>query len=351
MQYEVDYIPVGEGEKSGDAICIRYGNLQGPRSEQVVMVIDGGDKKSGAKIVEHIRTVYNTETVDHVVLTHPDSDHASGLCTVLEELEVVNLLMHLPWEHAAYIKEAFKDTRWTDHGISKKVEKALKHASELHNIAIQKGVKIVEPFEGVHTPDGVFKVLGPSEEFYQEMLLNFRSTPQPKIANLIEKALSKAKEVLEKIEDSFHIDLLNDDNDTTSPENNSSTVCFFNINGRKLLFTGDVGKTGLTNALDYLEGQDENLVGLSLFDVPHHGSKRNLSSTLLKRLPKGGIACVSATGVGVKHPSRRVTNALLKHGYIVNVTRQSQILYHYQGNMRGWNGIVTQEQFHEHFEE
>ena len=53
MAYEVDYIPVGDGEKSGDAFVLRFGNLSGPRNEQSIVVIDGGFKESGELLVEH----------------------------------------------------------------------------------------------------------------------------------------------------------------------------------------------------------------------------------------------------------------------------------------------------------
>ncbi|PTB91385.1 MBL fold hydrolase, partial [Marinobacter sp. Z-F4-2] len=54
MGYEVDVLGVGEKSTSGDAIAIRYGNLHGSREEQTVVVIDGGYKGDGAKLVEHI---------------------------------------------------------------------------------------------------------------------------------------------------------------------------------------------------------------------------------------------------------------------------------------------------------
>ena len=47
MGYEVDIIGVGQESKSGDAIAIRWGNLYGQRSEQKVMVSDGGFKVCG----------------------------------------------------------------------------------------------------------------------------------------------------------------------------------------------------------------------------------------------------------------------------------------------------------------
>ena len=55
MGFEIDFLPVGEGEKSGDAIALRYGNLSGTRSEQTVLVVDGGTLDSGAALVDHVK--------------------------------------------------------------------------------------------------------------------------------------------------------------------------------------------------------------------------------------------------------------------------------------------------------
>ena len=52
MGYEVDFIGVGEQSKSGDAIALRWGNLAGDRSEQRVVIIDGGFKESGTSVVD-----------------------------------------------------------------------------------------------------------------------------------------------------------------------------------------------------------------------------------------------------------------------------------------------------------
>ena len=37
MGFEIDFLPVGEGQKSGDAVAVRHGNLHGSRSEQFVI--------------------------------------------------------------------------------------------------------------------------------------------------------------------------------------------------------------------------------------------------------------------------------------------------------------------------
>ena len=67
-------------------------------------------------MVQHIRDFYKTENVAAAISTHPDNDHASGLETVLNELKVANLVMHLPWNHTQDTSHLFEDDRVTDEG-------------------------------------------------------------------------------------------------------------------------------------------------------------------------------------------------------------------------------------------
>src|SRR5258708_28213247 len=106
MDYEIDFLAVGDESKGGDAIALRYGNLAGPREEQTVIVIDGGYASTGQKMIEHITNRYNTTHVDIVLSTHPDRDHVTGLETVVEELSVGQMLMHQPWRHSTGLREA-----------------------------------------------------------------------------------------------------------------------------------------------------------------------------------------------------------------------------------------------------
>src|SRR3989344_5772253 len=350
MAYEVDYIPVDGGEKSGDAIVLRFGNLNGQRSEQSIVVIDGGFKESGELLVEHISKYYGTDQVDLVISTHPDADHASGLLVILEKLKVGGLLIHKPWDHAADIKNFFKNKSITVSGLEKSIEKSLQHASDLEDLAIKKNIPVYEPFQGLKLGGELIHVLGPSNDYYESLLPSFRSTPQPKAEFDILAQLKKAAgEAVNWIQDHIGIDLLNNDEDTTSPENNSSTIILFTIGDHKLLFTGDAGKTALLNATAYADSLGINLADLRFLDVPHHGSKRNLNSKILKRI-KGGTAFVSASKDSKKHPARKVTNALQKHGVAVFVTRGGSLLHHNGGNGRGWFN-ATPEPFHALVEE
>jgi beta-lactamase superfamily II metal-dependent hydrolase len=353
MAYEVDYIPVGEGERGGDAIAMRLGNLNGPREEQMVVIIDGGFKESGGQLAQHVKSFYNTKKIDLAILTHPDSDHASGLCSVLEdeELEIGALVMHRPWEHAAIIKSYFKDGRITSSGLEEKLEKSLQHASDLESLAAKRKITVIEPFEGVANENGSIRVLGPSMAFYQQMLAQFGAMPatKPGLISLLPTTVQKATtEAIEWIEDNVGVDLLNEDDDTTSAQNNTSTIILFNIDGKKLLFTGDAGKSALLNAIAYAESLSIPLNDLTFLDVPHHGSKRNLNSKILKKI-KAETSFISGPKDSTKHPAKKITNALKKQGTKLYVTRGSSLLHHNQGNARGW-GAATEEPFHPYVE-
>lgn len=350
MAYEVDYIPVGEKGKSGDAIALRFGNLTGSRDEQTVVIIDGGFKESGEKLVDHIKKYYDTEYVDLVISTHPDEDHASGLSVVLENLSVGQLAMHRPWEHASEIKNLFKDGRITASGLEDRLERSLQHASDLEAIATNKGVPIIEPFQGITGFGGVLHILGPSQAYYEQLLTGFRSTPSPiSLRGILAPARQAAVGIVRLIEDAFGIDLLNDDEDTTSAENNSSTIILFNIEDHLLLFTGDAGKTALLNAIDYAESLGRSLTQMQFLDIPHHGSKRNLSSRVLKKM-NAKTAFASASVGSEKHPAKKVTNALQKFGASVFVNRDIIICHHHNAPSRGW-GAAPLEPFHAKVEE
>lgn len=59
--YEIDFLPVGNGERSGDAIAIRYGS----QDNYKIMVYDGGTKESGQALVDHIKKYGSSaESVD-----------------------------------------------------------------------------------------------------------------------------------------------------------------------------------------------------------------------------------------------------------------------------------------------
>lgn len=348
MGIEIDFLPVGEKGKSGDAIAIRFGNLHGSRAEQTVLTVDGGTADSGDALVEHVKQYYGTSTVDIAILSHPDNDHASGMRAILEGLTVRTVLMHRPWLHSDAIHHAFDDGRVTPDSIAQRIRENLAVAHEIETIATQKGVPIIEPFEGVTLNQGIIRVLGPNENFYRELLARYDFMPTakslPTLASFAERAVNWLAET-------WDAELLREpDSEATSAENNSSVVFLITLENRHYLFTGDSGVPALSRSLDYAATMAVEWRNIQFFQVPHHGSKRNIGPSVLNRLfglPTSQIivpsrsAFISAAAEGEpKHPSKRVINALIRRGVKPFVTAGAG-KWHYVNapNRAGWGPV------------
>ena len=77
----VHFIDIGQG----DSILLRF-----PTGEN--MLIDTGDRDSGDTLVKYLRS-QSIQTLDYLVLTHPDSDHIGEAYDVLSNFKVKNVWM------------------------------------------------------------------------------------------------------------------------------------------------------------------------------------------------------------------------------------------------------------------
>jgi beta-lactamase superfamily II metal-dependent hydrolase len=342
--YEIDFLPVGNGGKSGDAIAIRYGT---PGSYKV-MVVDGGTKESGQNLVNHIKTHYGTTHVNYVVNTHPDADHASGLEVVLEQLSVGELWVHRPWEYADEISHWFKDGRITDESLARRLKELLSHAHQLELIASEKEIPVFEPYAGARIGD--FYVLSPTQDWYLDLVPQFNKTPDAHSVNISEALKSSGLRALAKIaswvEEHWHIETLSEDGET-SCENESSVVLYGNLDGRGVLLTGDAGIQALEKASDFATALGIDLASSRFIQVPHHGSRNNVSPAVLNRIvgknvPQGSAttktAFVSASKESETHPRKVVTNAFLRRGANVHLTKgQSKRHSNNMPEREGWS--------------
>jgi beta-lactamase superfamily II metal-dependent hydrolase len=331
MGFEVDFMPVGDESKGGDAIALRYGNLFGPRKEQTVVVIDGGYRAAGDMLVEHIEQYYDTDRVDLVISTHPDQDHISGLNVVLEEMRVGELWMHRPWRHTAMMALA-KAASFDVSSIGPSLKRSLAGAADLEEVANRRNVMIVEPFTGRQY--GALQVLGPTEAYYTQLLLEMPES-QSLTASVLEQLEKASRRYLEAtVPEDTYTETIDDDAETTA-RNNSSVITRLDSDGQSLLFTGDAGIPALEAAAGVLETDGFQPGDFALMQVPHHGSRRNVGPSVLNRLlgPKGrtdvGVACVSAPvkNPDNKHPAKKVTNAFRRRGYPAYATQGSKILF------------------------
>lgn len=345
-QIQVDFLPVDSGEKSGDAIALRYGDFS-DRSLFKVVVIDGGTMDSGANLVEHIKSYYRTDHVDLVICTHPDADHASGLRELLNNCTVSELWIHKPWDHSEEIRDLFHDGRITTNSLSERLRKAYNYAHQLVEIAEEKGIDVREPFAERESEDGTLTVLGPSIDYYRELLPEFARSPRVK--SLQEKLLSnRFEKAINWIDENLDIETLGEDG-KTSAENRSSAVILFEFGGKKILFTGDAGIDSMKNVIHFAKEKYIDISIVDVFQIPHHGSKRNISPSILDAI-KCVQAYASASKEAPKHPARKVTNALKRRGAKVFTTEGISLGFIHNAPRNGWSP-ATEVPFYNQVEE
>ena len=280
--FEIDFLSVGESQ-SGDAIALRY-ERQG---NTFVHVVDGGFQDDGPHIMAHLRKYYGGKGVSHVVLTHPDNDHAGGLGTVLEECAVPpggGLWMLRPWLYASELIDHF--ARFTTvSGLEMALREAYPNVVALEAIAQRRGIPHLRAFprcndRRVHGPRAVEGAVSPTD---RGLGRGHRKEAAPAGSmGLLEALQSAAAKVARYAKAAWGVEVFS--TEPTSAENEMSVVQYASLCDEKILITGDVGREGLTEAADFAPLIGLQLPGIDRFDVPHHGSRRNVSTELLDRV-------------------------------------------------------------------
>ncbi len=331
MNYEVDFLPVGEG--SGDAIVIRYGD---ETEGYYLHVIDGGRTETAQTVIDHINKFYPGYFINHMVLSHADDDHATGLVGVMEKIEVKNLWMNRPWLYAARILHHFHGN-FTLQGLIDNIKERHSYLVELERLAIEKGTLIHEVFQGAQI--GAFTVLAPARDRYINSIPNFGKTPERYTTEagaargfgLLRSFVEGAKKLMED----WDIETLAS-NTETSASNESCVVQYAVLGDQGALLTADVGPIGLAEAADF--GSQLGFNRPKFVQVPHHGSRHNVTPAVLDtwlgtRQPQGTAIGTAFCSVGSnKHdyPRAQVTNAFMRRGFKVYSTRTKWIS-HYNG--------------------
>lgn len=318
--HEVDYLWVGEKSNTGDAIACRFTHPQ--TRVNTVVVIDGGFRETGDRIADLIQAYYETSTIDLVVCTHPDDDHIMGLFSLLERMTVRRLLIHRPSLYG--------------YGASDGVKSAL--VEDLVALALEKNVIVDDRVYAGSTYFGeAVAIAGPSEEYYTQLLREQKSISSSTLAKMAHAAPTVASAVVRAVKSMFGDpgETMTGDNGGTTPRNNSSIILDLQVEDRRVLFTGDAGAPALELAADQLDYMGRSSAAIDLFDVPHHGSRHNLTPRLLDRLlglrgasdPKGH-AVVSVGKEALDHPRPEVANAIKRRGYPVVPTRGINLWWH-----------------------
>ena len=356
MAHEIDFLAVGDGERSGDAIALRYWDGHSYR----IHVIDGGDQAAGQRMVQHIHNWYGAPRyIDAVICTHGDDDHSSGLREVIKSFDVGGIWMNRPWMYADLIIDSFKDGRMTVASLERHLREEYPILEEIEEIATERGILIHEAFQG--RPVGGFEILAPTKSRYLNLIPEFSRTPeqsgshqsyQRAWSNPLAQAARSVRAAAEWVAETWGIETL-EEHAETSASNESSVVQLATLGSERILLTGDAGVISLSEAADYAKSRGYDLPGIDVIQVPHHGSRHNVSPASLdlwlgRPLPKaetrGTAAYVSVGKESKTHPRKKVVNAFIRRGSKVYSTKGNSVSHRRETPLRqGWGPVMALE--------
>lgn len=332
---------------NADSIFIRYwwnGTLTN-------ILIDGGWRTSAQQVklfLAQRAKESGDPTIHHLVCTHSDDDHVGGLAELAKDKTIP---VQTAWIH---------DTRLTHQVLTPSRVQLMEkigakrllqtiHASEetrhslLRTLEARK-VDIQQPFTGALI--GPMVVLGPTPEFFDQQISMLQNSAilseiesrlsQRQITTYMESMLDQTTLEAKAAKEDKEKEL---GDEPTSPSNEVSTVIALpwqeNNKEEIHLFTGDVGREGMG---EVLRGFADHLKQIRWLDVPHHGSRRSMTQDMVDHLAPN-TAFISCKG-SHKHPSRKLVNALKKHGKVYSthysVGPDSWLRQHY-GNVPALN--------------
>lgn len=347
MKYEIEMLDVN----AADAFLIHY--IDDNEVSHIIM-IDSGNYEDADKIIKHIRTYYdrvstngwNGYIIDFAIVTHPDDDHIGGFVHMLEYLRdrqlddfiINNFLVNDPTVHK-FIPNDVKRVQ-TQKTLDARLKSVYNYKEDekknLLDLIDSLEIHRKEAFAGEHLDTPKIKILSPTKEYYESLLSNFRNRLdfQTSIENAEENSYSAENDTNDENTLSKTLDSAKDD---ASAQNQSSIVFLFEPEeGEKYLFTGDAGRDAFNHVPQYLLNYFK---GVSWMKVPHHGSKHNLDSTIIKHVnPKAAYISTEKQG---KYLNRCTVNALKNNGTKVYSTSQNRsgILHHSINSRIGWAAI------------
>lgn len=349
MSIEIKSFPASKGE----SFLIQ---LKGGKNTNIL--IDCGYVSTAKLIIEEINQIISRgEKLDLIVLTHIDNDHINGARDVLkyivdnkvnigeiwynDYIKIVGnkyLESKLPQEIEHYIDRLSEIEYKNEPGINKKEQVGFGDAASIidyltddylywkwnksfdNSIFIENNeIKKLKMNDEVN-----ISILGPNKKILDEALAEWEEyfvkyangeikVKNKKIAKAFEKYFISLRDVPKKIQKNK---CSNDDVDDmleyneydTDVINRSSIAIVIEFNNQKLLFLGDSSPIDIEKTLENYISENSNK--FEIVKVPHHGSKNNMSKTIIE-----AIECekflISTNGAKHKHPDAETIAKIL----------------------------------------
>lgn len=357
MKYEIDFIGVNKEGKDADAICFRYFNDNDNKYH--IGIYDGGTTDYGVEMKDHIEKYYksnNYRFYSMFAFTHRSCVWVNRNIKCIYSKKVY---MNRPWLYKDELFELVKDGRIRIDSLEERLRKSYKYIEKIETICNEKNIKIEEAFEGVII-DNRFRILSPTKQFYIDLLSESNKTPEmeKEQKSLIEKAYNSVRKVIKMLKEIGMPDSLREDVETEA-ENETSVIMYGDMEEQDFIFVADAGIRAINKAMDYMETVGIDYKKINIYQIPHHGSKHNVSPSLLNRLlgniasegMEDGRIAFALVSKNSEHPKRMVTNAYKRRGVRVFETKGKTICHSHKTLEReGWNS-TTPVEFYEEVEE
>ncbi len=264
---KVHFISVGQA----DSIFIEF-----PTGD--TMLIDAAEASSSDKVVSYVSSL-DVKTIDYVLLTHQDADHAGGMEAVFKNFEVKNALR--PAVYSKYTKyDLPADFNVGKSDSTSKASTTKTYYNYLKSIYEEPGCKW-----SVFNKDSdiIFTANDESGEYSYDCTLDFL-TPTAAPEDIAYKK-----------------------------ENNFSPIILLEYAGRKLLLTGDAEKEVEQELIAYYSGYDKDYFDVDFLKVGHHGSKTSSTENFISLIkPEYSIISCGLDSESQKYCPWQVTLDTLK---------------------------------------
>jgi len=314
------------------------------------ILIDGGYVDTYKKFIKPklAELKERGKTISHVIVTHIDSDHISGIVKLIEENKNNDLI-----EIESFWHNSFNIIRNLDDGLSFKgkpiselainyvlkedIQTTVKDISAVQgstlasllkkynhnwNTAFKNNLVSTDSEIEIVSKDMTFKILSPDNNVLKELKTYWKR-------EIFKKGFSSDEDLVEFNEDAFEyilslekqkkrlakknisssalkdIDglLAEDFWEDDTPTNGSSIAFIIENGGHKLLFLADSHPSIIAKSLRKLYQEADFPVKFDLIKIAHHGSKYNTSPELLSLIDSENYI-FSTNGLAHEHPDK-----------------------------------------------
>ncbi|MBR2479999.1 MAG: hypothetical protein IKB56_01695 [Clostridia bacterium] len=255
---KIHFINVGQG----DAILCQF-------SDGVNVLIDGGSTSSGlaeirTNFVEYLFSVGVVDTIDYMIITHPDTDHYNMLTAVMDSFEVEKIF--------------YNDTR-KNTTYSTFIDRIAEEVSTENNIGFDGDGEV---YDNVISGVGYsFDIIAPGYERFQDENEEF---------------------------DAYE-------------SNGMSPFVLLEVSNRKVLFTGDATYETEEWLLEYVAETNYD-IDVDVLKVGHHGSDSSSTAEFLAKVNAEYGVISSDDGTKHDHPTPQVMNRLFDEGVVTYRTNR-----------------------------